>query len=209
MHRRQLAQLVPHASASGGPSRDPAGARGEDDRQVVARLARRIQRLADALHAPLAVGDGAFGFERRRPPRAARHRHAAPSRSGTCPARPGSRGPRSASWRDADRPRTAPGSRRSHTAPSARRAPSRRTCPTGASPSSAESSRRKTRSNFSRTSSFSTCWNPGSRSGSAPMSPPPCTLFWPRSGLSPDPHRPTWPVSSARLISASTLWTAV
>ena len=25
------------------------------------------------------------------------------------------------------------------------------------------------------------------------MSPPPCTLFWPRSGLSPAPHRPTCP----------------
>ena len=37
------------------------------------------------------------------------------------------------------------------------------------------------------------------------MSPPPCTLFWPRNGLRPEPHVPTWPVSSARLISARTL----
>ena len=36
-------------------------------------------------------------------------------------------------------------------------------------------------------SSFSTCWKPGSRSGRAPMSPPPWTLFWPRSGLTPLP----------------------
>ena len=28
------------------------------------------------------------------------------------------------------------------------------------------------------------------------MSPPPWTLFWPRSGLRPLPHLPTWPVSS-------------
>ncbi len=50
-------------------------------------------------------------------------------------------------------------------------------------------------SNFARSSSFSTCWNPGSRSGRAPMSPPPWTLFWPRSGFTPLPYRPTWPVS--------------
>ena len=28
-------------------------------------------------------------------------------------------------------------------------------------------------------------WKPGSLFGIAPMSPPPCTLFWPRSGLQP------------------------
>ena len=28
-------------------------------------------------------------------------------------------------------------------------------------------------------------WKPGRRLGIAPMSPPPCTLFWPRSGLRP------------------------
>jgi len=43
------------------------------------------------------------------------------------------------------------------------------------------------RSNFDRNSSFSTCWKPGRRSGKAPMSPPPWTLFCPRSGLSPEP----------------------
>ena len=41
------------------------------------------------------------------------------------------------------------------------------------------------------------------------MSPPPWTLFWPRSGLTPEPYRPTCPVSSTRLISASTLSTAL
>ena len=41
------------------------------------------------------------------------------------------------------------------------------------------------------------------------MSPPPWTLFWPRSGLSPDPYRPTCPVSSASEISARTLSTAL
>ena len=50
-------------------------------------------------------------------------------------------------------------------------------------------------------------WKPGSLFGIAPMSPPPCTLFWPRSGLRPEPQRPTWPHSSARLISESTLST--
>ena len=41
------------------------------------------------------------------------------------------------------------------------------------------------------------------------MSPPPWTLFWPRSGLRPLPHRPTCPHSSERLISARTLSTAL
>ncbi len=43
-------------------------------------------------------------------------------------------------------------------------------------------------SNFARAaSSFSMSWKPGSLLGIAPMSPPPCTLFWPRSGLTPLP----------------------
>ena len=46
-------------------------------------------------------------------------------------------------------------------------------------------------SNFPRASSSSTSWNPVSLLGSAPMSPPPCTLFCPRRGTSPDPQRPT------------------
>jgi hypothetical protein len=41
------------------------------------------------------------------------------------------------------------------------------------------------------------------------MSPPPCTLFCPRSGHTPDPQRPTWPVRSARLISEKTLSSAL
>ena len=41
------------------------------------------------------------------------------------------------------------------------------------------------------------------------MSPPPWTLFWPRSGLMPLPYFPTWPVSRASEISASTLSTAL
>ncbi len=43
------------------------------------------------------------------------------------------------------------------------------------------------RSNRSRIASSSTSWKPVSLFGSAPMSPPPCTLFWPRSGLHPQP----------------------
>ncbi len=65
------------------------------------------------------------------------------------------------------------------------------------------------RSNAARSGAFSTCWKPGRRSGIAPMSPPPWTLFWPRSGLSPEPYRPTCPQSSARLMRARTLSTAL
>ncbi len=41
------------------------------------------------------------------------------------------------------------------------------------------------------------------------MSPPPWTLFWPRSGLTPLPYRPTWPVRSTSEIRARTLSTAL
>ena len=41
------------------------------------------------------------------------------------------------------------------------------------------------------------------------MSPPPWTLFWPRSGLTPLPYRPTWPVSSTSEMRARTLSTAL
>ncbi len=63
--------------------------------------------------------------------------------------------------------------------------------------------------NLSCSSGFSRSWKPGRRAGIAPMSPPPCTLFCPRSGLRPHPYRPTFPVSSPRLISASTLSVAL
>ena len=43
-------------------------------------------------------------------------------------------------------------------------------------------------SNLARAAmSVATSWNPVSLLGIAPMSPPPCTLFWPRSGFSPEP----------------------
>ncbi len=52
----------------------------------------------------------------------------------------------------------------------------------------AGSSRPRRASNFATASgSVSRSWKPGRRFGIAPMSPPPCTLFWPRSGLSPEP----------------------
>src|SRR6188474_1533282 len=41
------------------------------------------------------------------------------------------------------------------------------------------------------------------------MSPPPWTLFWPRSGLTPLPYRPTWPVSRMSEMSDRTLSTAL
>ena len=65
------------------------------------------------------------------------------------------------------------------------------------------------RSNLARRSAFSTSCPPTNLLGIAPMSPPPCTLFWPRSGTRPDPYRPTCPVSSARLMIANTLSTAL
>ena len=57
-------------------------------------------------------------------------------------------------------------------------------------------------SNRARTpASLVQSWNPTRRFGMAPMSPPPCTLFCPRSGFTPDPYLPDVPVSRARLIS--------
>ena len=64
-------------------------------------------------------------------------------------------------------------------------------------------------SNFARAASSPRSWKPVSLFGIAPMSPPPWTLFWPRSGCRPEPHLPTLPVSSARLMSAKTLSTAL
>ena len=55
---------------------------------------------------------------------------------------------------------------------------------------------------WSRPTRYRTADGPGRRrsgsrgnlSGSVPMSPPPWTLFWPRSGVRPAPKRPTCPV---------------
>ena len=61
MHRRQRAHLVPDllgaraAEVGAEPLRELV-----DDLDVVARLAGRVERLAHALDAPLARGDGAF-----------------------------------------------------------------------------------------------------------------------------------------------------
>ena len=67
VHRRERAQLVPHLL--GDRLRpvvaEPARELG-DDPHVVARLARRIERLADALHAPLAVRHRALALAPRR-----------------------------------------------------------------------------------------------------------------------------------------------
>jgi len=38
------------------------------------------------------------------------------------------------------------------------------------------------------------------------MSQAPCTLFWPRSGLMPQPGRPYLPTTIARFDSAMTFW---
>ena len=37
------------------------------------------------------------------------------------------------------------------------------------------------------------------------MSQEPCTLFWPRSGFTPTPSRPTLPVAIARLAMPMTI----
>ena len=45
--------------------------------------------------------------------------------------------------------------------------------------------------------------------GMRPASEAPCTLFWPRSGCSPVPGRPTWPViieSAMRQRALSVPW---
>ena len=76
----------------------------------------------------------------------------------------------------------------------------RGTSASGASRSSGRIVVPQAASNRARASSSrSMSWKPGSLFGIAPMSPPPWTLFWPRSGLRPEPKRPTWPQSSAEV----------
>src|SRR5262249_10152915 len=61
--RRERADLVPGVFGA-GPAPVAAHPPGEllDDPEVVARLARRVERLADPLDAPLRVRDGALGL---------------------------------------------------------------------------------------------------------------------------------------------------
>ena len=61
---RQLPHLVPHRLRVIGPFVAKLARQADDDPEIVAGFGGRIDRLADALHAPLAVGDGAFRFER-------------------------------------------------------------------------------------------------------------------------------------------------
>ena len=58
---------------------------------------------------------------------------------------------------------------------------------------------------FARFSGTATAWYPEKTFGYAPMSQAPCTLFWPRSGLTPTPGRPMLPVSIDRLPIERTL----
>jgi hypothetical protein len=58
-------------------------------------------------------------------------------------------------------------------------------------------------SNTWRTVSSPTGRYPGSSFGNEPMSQEPCTLFWPRSGLTPS--RPMFPVAIARLAMPMTI----
>ena len=62
-----------------------------------------------------------------------------------------------------------------------------RTCAVRFQPFFCGSAAFQARSNFARFAGSSTSWPPGNLLGIAPMSPPPCTLFCPRSGQSPLP----------------------
>ena len=83
--------------------------------------------------------------------------------------------------------------------PGAHPAPSRRTSPTGASRASAGRSRPRPRRTSPAARRSRRAGSPAAGSGRAPMSPPPWTLFWPRSGLRPLPYRPTWPVQQRQV----------
>ncbi len=60
------------------------------------------------------------------------------------------------------------------------------------------------RSNVSRDGVVGHMAVAGNSCGNEPMSHEPCTLFWPRSGFTPTPSRPMFPVAMARLAIAMT-----
>ena len=60
-------------------------------------------------------------------------------------------------------------------------------------------------SNIPRIAGSATLRYPGNSWGKEPMSHEPCTLFWPRSGFTPTPSRPMFPVAIARLAKAITM----
>ena len=159
--------------------------------KMIPRSSRRppggSTRLAHALDAPLGVRDGALALG---PGRGRRQddvgelggrgqedvlddEEVEARRAGASPA--------------SGRPRTGPGSRRCSRRPSGRRAPSRRTSPTGASRASAGPSRPTRRRTSPGARRSRRAGSPAAGPGRAPMSPPPWTLFWPRSGLTPLP----------------------
>ncbi len=140
------------------------------------------------------------------PPRpAAPHRRARRSWSGTGPGRPGSPGRSAADGFDStsasDCAGFSPMTYKPLSSPRSMASNMRDRC----QPPRGGTAAPQTASNFLRACGSSTFWNPGSLSGRAPMSPPPWTLFCPRTGTRPDPYLPTCPVRSARLMSASTL----
>ena len=187
VNRRQRAQLIPHTFGIG---RAPVVAQllrqSEDDRR--GRRATALRAAWSAAHAARAARSTSRCPQLRRPRRRREARHprccAVPVRNRSCTIKTVETS-RAGASRGADRPRTAPGSRRSHRA----HATSPRSIASNISdrcqPFAGGTVTPHARSNFARTSSFSTCWKPGNRSGSAPMSPPPCTLFWPAQRVDP------------------------
>ncbi|OPX66466.1 MAG: hypothetical protein A4E37_00887 [Methanoregulaceae archaeon PtaB.Bin056] len=63
--------------------------------------------------------------------------------------------------------------------------------------------------NFLCAASSMTFWYAVNTTGSAPMSQAPCTLFWPRSALTPAPGLPRFPVSIWMFATDLTLSTPV
>ena len=190
------------ARASGRPQSCPRRrASSQMIAMIVASLAGRLERLAHALHAPLAVGHRPLGLAPA----------CADAGSTTSASSAGLRQEdvlhdeeveplQAARGVAAGRPRTAPGSRRSRTAcVSSPRSIASNIC--AEVPAALRSGARRPRRARTSRATRVVLARPGSRaacSGIAPMSPPPCTLFCPRSGLRPEPYRPTCPVRAAR-----------
>ena len=173
---RRLAPVVPESPRELG-----------DDPRVVARIAGRVERLADTLHAPLAVRHRPLGLA----PRGRARQDDVGHLRRLCrddvlddeEVEPAEQLARVRRIRlrlrgvladHVERPELAVLHRLEHL----RQMPAVRG--TIGVPHAASKRARAS-------ASHSMSWKPGSLFGIAPMSPPPCTLFWPRSGFSPEP----------------------
>ena len=158
----------------------------------------RRHHLAHAADAALGVGERAVLLEERRA-RQEHVREAAPSRSGTGPARRRIPSPSSAGVTccvfgiglgdvlalDVQALERAVERRVEHVRNAQARLGVERRRPTP--PRTCRASRRRRRGD-----------SPENSCGNEPMSHEPCTLFWPRSGFTPTPSRPMLPVAIAR-----------